>query len=105
MIKKLSELNPNDEGIIVNIVGKGQLIRRLADMGLVRNTKIKVIRKAPIGDPIEFEVKGYNLSLRKEEAERIYVEVKDKLDEDAHNLFCGSCDHCKGFLHFGGVLK
>ena len=75
MIKKLSELNVGEKGIVVNIVGKGALIRRLLDMGIVRDVEIRVVRKAPLGDPIEFEIKGYYLSLRKDEASHVFVEV------------------------------
>jgi ferrous iron transport protein A len=47
----------------------------MMDMGLLKGTEIKVVRLAPLGDPIEFEVKGYNLSLRKKEARLVEVEV------------------------------
>lgn len=76
MIRALNELEPGDGGIVVNVVGKGPLLRRLVDMGLVIGTKVKVLRRSPLGDPVEFEVKGYNLSLRKEEAKHIFVELK-----------------------------
>ncbi|RLE66564.1 MAG: hypothetical protein DRJ38_01335 [Thermoprotei archaeon] len=72
---KLSELKPGEEGVISKILGKGGALRRIMDMGLTPGTRIKVVRKAPLGDPIEFEVRGYNLSLRKNEAELILVEV------------------------------
>ncbi len=77
MRKKLSELDVGEEGIIVDILrGPANLLRRLLDMGLVRNTRVKVVRRAPLGDPIEFEVSGYPLSLRREEAEYVIVEVE-----------------------------
>jgi ferrous iron transport protein A len=47
----------------------------MMDMGLVPGTEVKVVRVAPLGDPVEFEVKGYSLSLRKSEAREITVEV------------------------------
>ena len=75
MIKKLSELNVGERGVVVNIVGKGALIRRLLDMGIVRGVEIRVVRKAPLGDPIEFEIKGYYLSLRRDEASHVFIEV------------------------------
>ncbi|RLE99496.1 MAG: ferrous iron transport protein A [Thermoprotei archaeon] len=75
MIKKLSELSVGERGVIVNIVGKGALIRRLLDMGIVRGVEVRVVRKAPLGDPIEFEIKGYYLSLRKDEASHVFIEV------------------------------
>ena len=76
MQKKLSELEPGEKGTIVKVQGSGALRRRLLDMGLIRGTKIEMVRKSPLGDPLEFLVKGYNLSLRKAECENVYVEVK-----------------------------
>jgi len=74
--KKLSELKPGEKGTIVKVEGSGALRRRLLDMGLIRGTEIEMVRKSPLGDPLEFLVKGYNLSLRKKECENVYVEVK-----------------------------
>ncbi|RLE92307.1 MAG: iron transporter [Thermoprotei archaeon] len=76
MSKRLSELEPGDTAVIVRIEGSGAVARRMADMGLIPGTKVKVVRKAPLGDPIEFEVRGYNLSLRRNEAELVIVEVE-----------------------------
>ena len=72
---KLSELKPGEEGIVVRVEGPPTLRRRLMEMGVVRGTRIRMVRKAPLGDPIEYEVKGYNLSLRAREADGVYVEV------------------------------
>jgi len=74
-VKLLSELKRGDKGTIVKIVGRGNIHRRLLDMGLVSGSEIQMERVAPLGDPIEIKVKGYNLSLRKEEANSIRVEV------------------------------
>jgi len=71
--RRLSELNPGESGIISRIEGRGEERRKLLDMGLVRGTRITVVRRAPLGDPIELLVKGYNLSLRLDEAEGVYV--------------------------------
>ena len=76
MQKKLSELEPGEKGTIVKVQGSGALRRRLLDMGLIRGAEIEMVRKSPLGDPLEFLVKGYNLSLRKKECENVYVEVK-----------------------------
>jgi len=70
---KLSELKPGEEGIVVRVEGPPALRRRLMEMGVVRGTRVKMVRKAPLGDPIEYRVRGYNLSLRREEAEKVYV--------------------------------
>ena len=72
----LSQLSTGQQGVIVKINAKGALKRRLLDMGLVSGETIAVKRGAPLGEPVEFSVKGYNLSLRKKEAEQVIVEVK-----------------------------
>jgi len=74
-VKMLNELEKGEKGRIVKIGGKGSVHRRLLDMGLVSGSDIEMQRVAPLGDPIEIKVKGYNLSLRKEEAASIQVEV------------------------------
>jgi len=74
---RLSELKPGEEGIISGILGGDPMtIKRIIEMGMVKGEKVKVIRNAPLKDPIEFEVKGYNLSLKRNEAKNIIVEVK-----------------------------
>jgi len=70
----LSELKKGTKGKIVKISGRGSVYRRLIDMGLVTGSEVEMQRVAPLGDPIEIKVKGYNLSLRKEEADSIQVE-------------------------------
>jgi Fe2+ transport system protein FeoA len=74
-VKMLNELKRGERGKIVKIGGRGSVHRRLLDMGLVSGSDIEMERVAPLGDPIEIKVKGYNLSLRKEEAGSIQVEV------------------------------
>ncbi len=76
MEKQLIELKPGEKGVIVKVVGVGSVRRRLLDMGLVKGAEIVVVRRAPLGDPIEFQLKGYNLSLRKEEAKTVFVKVE-----------------------------
>ena len=74
-VKQLSELKKGDKGKIVKIIGTGNVYRRLVDMGLVTGSEVELQRIAPLGDPIEIKVKGYNLSLRKEEAASIKIEM------------------------------
>jgi DtxR family Mn-dependent transcriptional regulator len=71
----LHELNVGQRGVVVRVGGQGPARRRMMDMGLVPGTEVRVLRVAPLGDPVEFEVKGYSLSLRKSEASEIQVEV------------------------------
>jgi len=72
----LSELKPGQGGKITKISGKGSVRRRILDMGVVKGADIEMERVAPLGDPIEVKIKGYHLSLRKEEASDIHVEIK-----------------------------
>ena len=56
------------------VTGSGSTYQRLLEMGLVTNTRLKVVRLAPLGDPMEIELHGYNLSLRKAEAHMVEIE-------------------------------
>ncbi len=77
---RLSEMKPREKGVIAGILGGDPLtIRRINGDGIVKGEKVKVIRNAPLKDPIEFEVKRYNLPLKRDEAETIIVEVKHNL--------------------------
>jgi ferrous iron transport protein A len=70
----LDNVTPGKTCIIQEIKGEGAVRTRMMDMGLIKGAEIKVIRIAPLGDPVEFEVKGYNLSLRKKEAHLVMVQ-------------------------------
>lgn len=74
-VKVLSELRAQDRCKVKQIIGQGQLRKRLLDMGLVPGSELEVLRVAPLGDPVEVRIKGYNLSLRKEEAKSVEVEA------------------------------
>jgi len=69
----LSNLKNNEKGEIIAIKAKGEIRRRLLDMGLVKGSIFSIIRRAPLGDPIEIKIKKFNLSLRHEEAKLILV--------------------------------
>jgi Fe2+ transport system protein FeoA len=75
-VKFLNELKPGEKGKIVRVTGTGSLHRRLLDMGLVSGTEIEVERVAPWGDPMEVRIKGYHLTLRREEVASVQVEVE-----------------------------
>ncbi len=72
--KTLKDLRPGREALITKVDVSGNLRGRLLDMGITRGSSVKVNKVAPLGDPIEIRIRGYNLTLRKEEAERIAVE-------------------------------
>ena len=75
-IRYLSEMKPNEKGTILKVGAGGAIRRRILDMGVVAGSEVEVERVAPLGDPIELKIKGYHLSLRKEEAARIQIEVE-----------------------------
>lgn len=70
----LKEMKPGWPGKVVSIGESGPLKRRIMDMGITPGVEVKVIKAAPLGDPVEINVRGYELSLRKEEAARIEVQ-------------------------------
>ena len=70
----LRDLKPGDQGQVVSLGEKGPLRRRIMEMGVTPGTPIKVVKVAPLGDPIEVNLRGYELSLRKDQAMRIVVE-------------------------------
>ena len=59
---------------VVKLTGEGPVKRRIMDMGLTKGTLVHVKKSAPLGDPIELTVRGYELSIRKAEAENVIVE-------------------------------
>lgn len=71
---KLTEFQPDDEGVILMVKGEGRIRRRLFDMGVTPGAKVLMVKKAPLGDPIEIVIRGYNLTLRKDEAEFVEME-------------------------------
>ena len=74
----LSELKPKEEGFITEVGGEGALRCRLLDMGLIPRTKVKLIKTAPMGDPIQIEIRGYELTLRIEDAKKIKISAEEK---------------------------
>jgi Fe2+ transport system protein FeoA len=74
----LDQLPLGQEAVITAVGGEGPLRCRLLDMGLIPKTTVRVEKVAPLGDPIELRVRDYALSLRKEDARSITVEVKRK---------------------------
>ena len=71
----LDKLPLGQEAVITAVGGEGALRCRLLDMGLIPKTRVRVEKVAPLGDPLELRVRGYSLSLRKEDDGKIDVEV------------------------------
>ena len=84
---KLSDLNTGEQGVIVKVNGHGSFRKRLIEMGFIAGKKVTVVLNAPLKDPIEYEILGYKLSLRRSEAEQIEVisesEAKEVMKKDS----------------------
>jgi Fe2+ transport system protein FeoA len=76
MTKLLSDFTVGESGKIVKVNGEGKIRRRLFDMGVTPQADVIMRKKAPLGDPIEVTIRGYELTLRKVEAACVEVEVK-----------------------------
>lgn len=75
----LNELKIGDSAVITAVGGEGALRCRLLDMGLTPRTLVTLRKVAPMGDPIEIHVRGYELTLRVEDARQITVEKRDRV--------------------------
>ena len=78
MLKKLDEFQIGETGLIKKVEGEGRLRRRLFDMGVTPGATVYLRKKAPLGDPLEVTIRGYELSLRKSEAALVLLEVEEK---------------------------
>ena len=73
--RTLRDMEPREKGIIIRVSGGRSIRRRLLDMGVVVGAEVEVQRVAPLGDPVEIRIKGYDLALRRNEAENIQMEL------------------------------
>ena len=78
MLKKLDQFKIGETGLIKKVEGEGRLRRRLFDMGVTPGATVYLRKKAPLGDPLEVTIRGYELTLRKSEAALVYLEVKEE---------------------------
>lgn len=76
---RLSNYSPGDKGKILQICGEPDFRLRMMEMGFVRGAEIEVVKYAPLMDPVEFIVKGYHVTLRKEQAEDILMDMPEKV--------------------------
>lgn len=84
----LLELRQGESGIIIKIRGRGAFRKRITEMGFIRGKEVVVIKAAPLQDPIEYKIMGYNVSLRQSEARLIeMIPVAEYLKPAAHNYF------------------
>ena len=75
MEKTLDSFEIGDIGIVKRVAGEGQIKRRLFDMGITPGAEARLRKRAPLGDPIEITIRGYELTLRKAEAACVTMEV------------------------------
>ncbi len=76
MKKNLDEFAVGERGTIVSVSGEGRIRRRLFDMGVTPGAEVLLRKRAPLGDPLEVNIRGYELTLRKTEAACVTLEVK-----------------------------
>lgn len=77
MQKMLSDFVIGETGVVKAVGGEGKIKRRLFDMGITPGAEVFLRKKAPLGDPIEITIRGYELTLRKTEAQFVNMEVKE----------------------------
>ena len=81
MEKDLSTFKIGESGVIKFVSGEGRVRRRLFDMGVTPGAHVELIKKAPLGDPIEITIRGYELTLRKVEAKLVLCVLDEKEDK------------------------
>ena len=89
---RLSELKTGESATILKVLGHGGFRRRIMEMGFVRGQRVEVILNAPLKDPIQYRIMGYDVSLRRSEAEMIQVFS----DSEAHELLKAPERHASG---------
>ncbi|MBQ9265490.1 MAG: ferrous iron transport protein A [Bacilli bacterium] len=77
MLKRLNEIKVGETGLIKKVEGEGLLRRRLFDMGVTPGATVYLRKKAPLGDPLEITIRGYELTLRKTEAALVVLEMEE----------------------------
>lgn len=88
----LDKLEIGKSAVITKVGGEGALRARLLDMGLIPRTVISTVRRAPMGDPIELRVRGYELTIRLEDAAKIEIEPAET--PKVFSSDCASCADC-----------
>jgi ferrous iron transport protein A len=73
-MKTIANLKPGQSGIVRKLTAQGAVKQRFLDMGITRGVSVTLERRAPFGDPLAVRLRGYSLSLRKEEAQKICLE-------------------------------
>jgi ferrous iron transport protein A len=74
-MRTLDQLKPGQSGVVAALHGNGTVQQRLLEMGVIEGAEVEMVRRAPLGDPLEIIVQGYHLSLRKAEAKLVELEA------------------------------
>lgn len=88
--KYLSELQTGEDCVITKVMGHGAFRRRITEMGFVKGKKVKVIKNAPLQDPVEYEIMGYHVSLRRSEAKLIEVVQVSESEKISKSIYSGT---------------
>ena len=80
---RLSELGTGEKGVIVKVLGHGGFRKRIVEMGFIKGKTVEVLLNAPLKDPIKYKVLGYEISLRRQEAEMIEVVSEEEAKKQA----------------------
>jgi len=75
LLQPLGELAPGQHGLIAQVLGPPEIRHRLMEMGLTAGVAVRIVRVAPLGDPMELQVRGYRLSIRKSEAAVVLIDA------------------------------
>ena len=75
------DMSVGDIAVVTNVSGSGQLRKRMLDLGLTRGARVELIRIAPLGDPIEIQLRGFRLTVRKVEAEIVELDIIHRAKE------------------------
>src|SRR6056297_681726 len=86
---RLSELSKNESGIITKVRGRGAFRKRILEMGFVKGKQVTVVKNAPLQDPIEYKIMGYQVSLRRSEASLIEVITKEEAKKETSESYNG----------------
>jgi ferrous iron transport protein A len=75
---RLSNYKPGEKGLIVQVCGNPEFRLRMMEMGFIKGSEVKVIKYAPLSDPMEFVIKGYHITLRRDQASDILMDRPEK---------------------------
>ncbi|GAA0738258.1 ferrous iron transport protein A [Clostridium oceanicum] len=78
----ICELNPGEKGVISNISGNKKLAKRLLALGCIEGTEIFLKNRAPLGDPVIINLRGFNLAIRKKDAKNIFVSKMEEVNDN-----------------------